>query len=60
MERKWDMNPEIRAVLFGVLIAALAGAVVLSLFYSPWRACFWELVGIQLPIEGCRFTTTSV
>jgi len=35
MERKWDMNPEIRAVLFGVLIAALAGAVVLSLFYSP-------------------------
>jgi len=28
------MNPEIRATLFGLLIAALAGAVILSLFYS--------------------------
>jgi hypothetical protein len=35
MERDLDMNPEIRAVLFSLLIAALAGAVILSLFYSP-------------------------
>jgi hypothetical protein len=29
------MNPEIRAVLFGLLIAALACPVILALFYSP-------------------------
>jgi hypothetical protein len=29
------MNPEFRAILFGLLIAALAGAAILALFYSP-------------------------
>jgi hypothetical protein len=29
------MNPEIRAVLFGLLIAALSGSAILALFYSP-------------------------
>jgi len=29
------MNPEIRAILFGLLMAALASAVIISLFYSP-------------------------
>jgi hypothetical protein len=29
------MNPEIRAVLFGFLMAALGCAVILSLFYAP-------------------------
>jgi hypothetical protein len=30
-----DMNPEFRAVLFGLLIAALACPVILALFYRP-------------------------
>jgi hypothetical protein len=29
------MNPEIRAVFLGLLIAALSGAVILALFYRP-------------------------
>jgi hypothetical protein len=33
--RDLDMNPEIRAVLFGLLIAALACPVILALFYRP-------------------------
>jgi hypothetical protein len=30
-----DMNPEIRAILFALLIAALARPAILALFYSP-------------------------
>jgi hypothetical protein len=29
------MNPEIHAILFGLLIAALASPAILALFYSP-------------------------
>jgi hypothetical protein len=29
------MNPEIRAIISGFLMAALASAVILSLFYEP-------------------------
>jgi hypothetical protein len=30
-----DMNPEIRAILFALLIAGLACPAILALFYSP-------------------------
>ena len=33
--REQDMNPEIRAILFGLLIAALACPAILVLLYSP-------------------------
>jgi hypothetical protein len=29
------MNPEIRAVFLGLVIAAFSGAVILALFYRP-------------------------
>jgi hypothetical protein len=35
IDEKLNMNPEIRAILFGLLIAALACPVILALFYSP-------------------------
>jgi hypothetical protein len=33
--RHLDMIPEIRAILLGLLIAALACPAILALFYSP-------------------------
>jgi hypothetical protein len=32
------MNPEIRAILFGLLIAALACPAILALFFTVFRA----------------------
>jgi hypothetical protein len=34
-ERNLDMNPEIRAVFLGLVIAAFSAAVILALFYRP-------------------------
>jgi hypothetical protein len=45
MRRNLDMNPEIRAVLFGLVAAALAGAVILSLFYRPFGLVAAALAG---------------
>jgi hypothetical protein len=35
MDEHWIMNPEIRAVFLGLVIAALSCVVILALFYRP-------------------------
>jgi hypothetical protein len=33
--KPWIMNPEFRAVVIGLVIAALAWVAIVALFYSP-------------------------